>query len=224
MASEVDIANLALSRLADVANVSVISPPEAGTTAEIVARFLPIARDSLLQMHSWDFATKTARLALLAEEPVGWDYMYTVPVWMIKALSVTQEGTDTLCDYVVETNADNRLVVLTNASEAILRYVERVIDPDRFSPLFVDALSWMLAANIAGPIIRGELGQAAANQCLKNAQQLTNQAIAAVTLAWVTSISLPGWPGVARGFKYASSNAAIFHGWRHVSSHDGPLR
>ena len=179
MASEVDIANLALSRLADVANVSVISPPEAGTTAEIVARFLPIARDSLLQMHSWDFATKTARLALLAEEPVGWDYMYTVPVWMIKALSVTQEGTDTLCDYVVETNSDNRLVVLTNASEAILRYVERVIDPDRFSPLFVDALSWMLAANIAGPIIRGELGQAAANQCLKNAQQLTNQAIAA---------------------------------------------
>lgn len=203
MASEVDIANLALARLADVANVSVINPPEAGTTAELVARFLPIARDSLLQMHAWDFATKTTRLAQLAKEPFTHSYAYAVPVDMIKALSVMQEGYgDKAFDFVVETNSDNQTVVLTDVDDALLRYVARVSNVNRFSPLFVDALSWMLAANLAGPIIRGELGQSAANQCLKNAQSLTNQAIAADVRQCHSRISdkhLPSWMAWRKG-------------------------
>lgn len=197
MASEVDIANLALARLADVANVSVINPPEGGTTAEIVARFLPVARDSLLQMHAWDFATKTTRLAQLAKMPFTHEYMYAAPAGMIKALSVMQEGySDKAFEFQVETSDDDRLVILTDAEPAVLRYVERVVDTDRFSPLFVDALSWMLAANMAGPVIRGELGSAAANQCLKNAQSLTNQAIAADVRQHHSRVSdkhLPSW-------------------------------
>ena len=197
MASEVDIANLALARLADVANVSVINPPEGGTTAEIVARFLPVARDSLLQMHAWDFATKTTRLAQLAKMPFTHKNMYAAPTGMIKALSVMQEGySDKAFEFQVETSEDDRLVILTDAEPAVLRYVERVVDTGRFSPLFVDALSWMLAANMAGPIIRGELGSAAANQCLKNAQSLTNQAIAADVRqrhSRATDKHLPSW-------------------------------
>ena len=180
MASEVDIANLAIARLADVANVSVIDPPEGGTTSELVARFLPMARDTLLQMHTWTFATRTVRLARLAEEPVDWDYMYASPANMLKALSVRQEGwVMDVFDFDVESNADGRLVILTDADAAVLRYTERVTDTNRFSPLFVDALSWMLASNLAGPLIRGESSLTVSNQCLKNAQVLVGQAVIA---------------------------------------------
>ena len=181
MASEVDIANLALSRLADMANISIIDPPEGGTTAELVAQFLPIARDSMLQMHSWNFATKTSRLALLNEEPVEWDFMYKAPTGMVRALYVRSEqvGADQDFDYDVEVNSSGQQVILSNAPSAYLKYVESVSDTTRFSPLFVDALSWMLASHLAGPLIRGDLGRSAGQQCLKIAQTLIAQAVEA---------------------------------------------
>lgn len=179
MASEIDIANLALARLADTANVSMIDPPEGGTTAELVAQFLPIARDSMLQMHTWGFATKTVRLALLAEEPVEWDYMYKAPTNMLKALYVRSESTgeDRDFEFDVEVNLSGQQIILTDAPNAYVKYVESVSDTTRFSPLFVDALSWMLASHLAGPVIRGQTGQSVGQQCLKAAQVLIAQAI-----------------------------------------------
>lgn len=179
MASEIDIANLALSRLADTANVSIIDPPEGGTTAELVAQFFPIARDSMLQMHTWSFATKTARLAALAEKPVEWDFMYKAPTAMIKALYVRSEAQWPAEDseFDVEVNNAGQQVILTNAPSAYVKYVESITDTTRFSPLFVDALGWMLASHLAGPIIRGDLGRAAGQQCLKIAQTLISLAI-----------------------------------------------
>ena len=58
MASEVDICNLALGHLGDNATVSSISPPEGSAQAEHCARFYPIARDALLEMHNWNFAMR----------------------------------------------------------------------------------------------------------------------------------------------------------------------
>ena len=60
MASEVDICNLALSHLGDTATIASLDPPEGSAQAEHCARFYPIARDSLLEMHAWGFATSRA--------------------------------------------------------------------------------------------------------------------------------------------------------------------
>jgi hypothetical protein len=68
VASEVDICNLALGHIGDSATVSSINPPEGSAQAEHCSRFYPIARDSLLEMHNWGFATKRTNLALLSSE------------------------------------------------------------------------------------------------------------------------------------------------------------
>jgi len=66
MASIVDICNLALSHLGDSATVSSIDPPEGSAQADLCARFFPIALASLLEAHSWGFATRRVALAPLA--------------------------------------------------------------------------------------------------------------------------------------------------------------
>ena len=58
MSSEIDICNLALARLGDDATVASIDPPEGSAQAEQCARFYSIARDTMLEMHDWRFATK----------------------------------------------------------------------------------------------------------------------------------------------------------------------
>jgi hypothetical protein len=72
--------------------------------------------------------------------------------------------------FALETNEDGETVIVTNQSEAVLRYIIRVTDTARFSPLFVTVLTWLLASYMAGPIIKGEEGRAEAKRCLQMAQ------------------------------------------------------
>lgn len=61
--SEVTICNLALSHLGDTATVVSIKPPDASVQAQLCARFYYVARNSLLEMHAWSFATRRVKLA-----------------------------------------------------------------------------------------------------------------------------------------------------------------
>lgn len=105
MSSEVDICNLALGHLGDTANVTSINPPERSVQAQLCARFYPIARNTLLEMGSWGFATKRARLAALATNPTAqgtndwgtWQYAYAQPSDCINAISVI--SADAIDDY-----------------------------------------------------------------------------------------------------------------------------
>ena len=72
MASPVDICNTALAYLGDVANVVSIDPAEGSAQAEHCARFYPLARDALLEMHDWGFATRRVALAGLANPTTQW--------------------------------------------------------------------------------------------------------------------------------------------------------
>lgn len=89
MPSEVDIANVALSRIGDDATVSSFDPPEGSAQADHCAKFYPIARDSLLEMYEWNWATTRDTLAPLDVTPPGrWRYVYACPSDMLKALNV----------------------------------------------------------------------------------------------------------------------------------------
>ena len=134
MSSEVDICNLALSRLGDDASVASINPPEGSSQAEHCAQFYPIARNSMLQGHDWNFATRRETLALLSGvDTFNWSY-------------ATQ-------------------IILTNLETATARFTILVTDTTKFSPLFIDALGWLLAAHLAGTVIKGDAGRAEAKRC-----------------------------------------------------------
>ena len=170
MASPTDICNLALGHIGGEANVQSISPPEATVEAENSAKFYPIARDMLLEMHNWFFAMKRAVLASVTNPTTSWNFAYTLPSDCLKAVSVLPPGTtdDTATeDFVTEAAADGSLILYTNVDQATLRYLVRITDTSKFTPLFVVALSWLLGTFLAGPIIKGRPGIAASDRCTK---------------------------------------------------------
>lgn len=199
MASVVDICNLAVSRLGDDASISSIDPPEGSPQAEHCARFWPIARDTLLQSHPWSFATSRSTLAALTPETDAWAYAYAMPSNCLLVLSVQHYeapdyGLNESTEYGIampsayspqpfaaEVFADGTPVILTNQEEAAARYIRRVMDPSRYSPMFVEAASWLLASYLAGPMIKGSEGAKMAQYCTGMMEAMKERAIAADT-------------------------------------------
>lgn len=175
MASEVDICNMALSNLGDSATVSSIDPPEGSQQAEYCATFYPQARDSLLEMHSWNFATKRVRPSAITESgdfsvSTTWDYAYPLPSDCLTVVSVMDEGmSDDYSDpsntlnyiprpYQIEVSGTGNRIIRTDIENIELRYVARISKTTMYSALFISALSWHLSALLAGPIMKGKSG------------------------------------------------------------------
>lgn len=181
MSSEVEICNLALSHLGDSADVSSIDPAEGSPQAEHCARFYPIARDSLLEMHDWGFASTRAVGAAVAFPFTEWGYAYAYPTDALRIRGVLPaDATDdytaayppvdpysrnslpnqivgvTAQVFVTETDDAGRQIILTDQVGAVIRYTRKIIDTGRFSPLFVATLARYLASYLAGPVLKGD--------------------------------------------------------------------
>lgn len=203
MASEVEICNLALGHLGDNATVASLDPPEGSAQAEHCARFYPIARDSLLELHTWRFATRRATLAELVNTTTAWDYAYAKPADCLRVIAVIEptatddqiaSGIKVPQPFACEINDDLAEVILTDQEDAVMRYVARISDPTKFSPLFVMALSWHLAGMLAGPVIKGDAGSAEAKRCMQMAQAWLARATASDAAQHrVTPEHTPGW-------------------------------
>lgn len=204
MASEVDICNLALAHLGDTATVASLYPPEGSAQAEHCARFYPIARDTLLEMHDWDFATKRSNLALLDITLPEWDYVYARPNDSLVIIAILPPlanddystrfapsdsygysalnepligyGQYTPQPFATETTSTGERAIYTDQESAVCRYTYKVTDTTKFSPLFTTTLSWHLASMMAGPIIKGDVGSAEAKRCAQMAAVYLNQA------------------------------------------------
>ncbi|WP_175982554.1 hypothetical protein [Caballeronia zhejiangensis] len=176
MASAVDICNLALGHLGDDATVSSINPPEGSAQAEHCQRFYPIARDMTLEAHEWGFATKRANLALLTDTPPpGFTYVYQLPsdcrnvIDLVNPYTIVDVPHNGLhwhgygygnepIPYELETLANGTQAIYTNLAEAQIRYTFGVTDTTKFSAQFTDAVGWLLASYLAGPVIKGDVG------------------------------------------------------------------
>lgn len=204
MASEVEICNLALAYLGDDATVSSIDPPEGSSQAEHCARFYAIARDSLLQMHSWNFASRRVSLASVTMPYTMWQYAYACPGDMMTAVAVlppeaendyalraypsdmagygwtnapfVAAGAYMPQQYQIETDTSGNKVIYTNQQNALLRYQALVTDTTKFDPLFVMALAWHLASMLAGPILKGDQGAAEGKRCAQMMMAYLQQA------------------------------------------------
>lgn len=180
MASEKDICNLALRRLGQ--SVGLIDTGEDSAYAEVARDCYPIVRDALLERHAWNFATARVRVPEIAGEVIGLGKRYAVPSDCVRVLSVfpaegsEEDGLD--ARWVIE-NAGDENIIQTEIVKPILKYVRRVRNTDIFSAGFTDALSWHLAATLAGPIIKGEQGHTIAVKLLQQANASERQAITA---------------------------------------------
>lgn len=186
MASEVDICNQALGHLGDEATISAIEPPDGSIQAQHCARVYPMARDELLEMHNWHFALKRKALALLSttELPSDWAYAYGYPSCArvvavypanVPAVAVPQLIFDheefinrpQAYPFTIESLDDGTRVIYTNVEDATVQYVALVTDTAKFSPLFRSALARLMAAYLAGPIVKGKTGMDIAQSQMK---------------------------------------------------------
>lgn len=171
---------MALRRLGQ--SVGLIDTGEDSAYAEVAKDCYPIVRDALLERHAWNFATTRVRVPEIAGEVIGLGKRYAVPSDCVRVLSVfpaegsEEDGLD--ARWVIE-NAGDENIIQTEIVKPILKYVRRVRNTDIFSAGFTDALSWHLAATLAGPIIKGEQGHTIAVKLLQQANASERQAITA---------------------------------------------
>lgn len=186
--NSVDICNRALARIGELPNLQVIDPPEGSVASELCARFYPMCVSTLLQRHEWSFATKIARLAKLAVEPMRWRFAYAQPNDCLRVLGVMADYENPATNFhktdyddklhrdfhhrygrvgkdltVVYEDCevyriDNTVAILTDVEGAYLRYITSDVDTGKYSPLFTEALSLFLAVDLAGGIIKGDNG------------------------------------------------------------------
>lgn len=188
MASEVDICNLALSRLGDTGAVTAISPPDGSKQASRCATFYPLARDTLLEMHEWSFNTVRDTLAPKSTPINGWQFAYAMPANALNIIALLAPNapddysaqmppgppTDVFAGqagysyipsaiyqpqpFSVEKDTDGTSIILSNLPLATARFTVKVTDTTKFPYMFVDTLAWLLASHLAGPIYKGEDG------------------------------------------------------------------
>lgn len=216
MASEVDVCNLALGNLGDNATVASLDPPEGSAQAEHCARFYPIARDSLLELHTWGFSTTRTTLSLLTSGWPEWTYCYAQPADALNLIAVLPPESDddysgqygvTTANvpltgggqyvpqpYSAESLDDGTLVIYTDQENAVLRYTQRVTDTTKFSPLFITTLSWHLASMLAGPLIKGDEGRAESKRCAQMMQAyLAKAAVSDANQRKIRPVQNVGW-------------------------------
>lgn len=217
MASQIDICNIALSHLGDSANITDLN--EGSAQADHCRVFYPNARDVALEMGIWDFATRREVLALVADAPPSsWAYAYSLPAACLRALAVLDVNFDERNSqrFIIESLDDGTRVLYTDQVDATLRYTKKVTDTTQFTPLFVDAVGWLLASYLAGPVIKGQEGQAAgraayqtfigqiANAASSNLNQQQNQQRhVPSSISARRGCGLPGDPGY---FPYSGGN------------------
>ena len=181
MASNVELGNLALAHLGSDAQITSVNPPDGSKEAGYVKTFLPTARRELLEAHEWRFSLKRVALVELVENPSDrWPYAYMKPSDCLKprriltaqglvadvvfayqpgmpfSLSMNDAGG---ADYQLENNT-----IYTAQPEATLLYQTDVEDLNKATPMFYSALGYLLAAYMAGPVVRGKSGVAAAQR------------------------------------------------------------
>lgn len=148
MPSIVDICNYALNHIGKGTISALDTSTEASRRCSL--RFEPV-RDKVLEDYPWRFARRQVALAASSSTVVGWDYVYAYPSSCVKVRKVFTEATfgEAEPQQFDIYNVGGVQCVVCNLESAYAEFTYRVTDPTLFDPLFVEALSYALAADLA---------------------------------------------------------------------------
>lgn len=157
--SDTRIANMALSHLG--ARHTIESLTEVSTEAEAAELWYEFSRLQTLELHDWSFARRRVVLTTHSEAiptasntPLAgvWAFKYTYPENCVAIRKIQNPLAPPLdaVPFSIELNIDgNEKVILTNMDSAVAVYTFDQMEPSLYSPGFVLALSYALAANMA---------------------------------------------------------------------------
>ena len=155
MASEVDIAKIALSLVGDRWDITSLS--DATPEAEQVDLVFDLVRDALLKEHPWKFAKRFVSPTALASTvtiPDNWSYGFDYPATALKINYIVNDaGRDAEpIKFDVGVLSDNSKIIMTDMEEPTFCFTYAETDATVFPPHFVRALAARLAAVICVPL------------------------------------------------------------------------
>jgi hypothetical protein len=179
MSSEVEICNMALS---NIRAAGINSLDENSLQAQQCKLKYPLMRDMLLREAPWRFAHRIASLVVRVETVHNWVYVYQYPsdcLYINKILlnyeNFSSDSTPTyrhrhIADIYVPDldrqvkydvmNVESDKVIVCNDVDVFASYRARVTNPNLFDTVFNQALAWLLAAELAVPLVGVEKGRA----------------------------------------------------------------
>jgi len=168
MSSVIDICNMAIFRIGNGTRIDDLE--ENSQPARICKQFYESSRDFVLRADcDWGFATAFAQLAEVADNPnPEYPFAYAVPndcmrvrriVNPVFPQGVWPAGMHCQMPELPRIqfriiNGSSQRLISTNVSPATLEYTLKVESPEMFDPIFVSALAWYLASQIAGPLAK----------------------------------------------------------------------
>jgi len=173
MASEVEIANRALTKLGAA---RIISFGDDNKQSRAVQSMFDIVRDAELRAHVWSFAVRRKSLPALTTAPDwGFEYQYELPSDCLRILQVNDiyQGPD-LSNYRNSSTAEYQLegnkILAEYAPPLKIRYVSRIEDTTEWDSAFVEAFACRLAMEMAEDLTQSntkrELAQGEYEQAL----------------------------------------------------------
>lgn len=161
MASEVEIANVALTLLGENRIVSLDDDVKAAR--EVKALFTTV-RNALLAGYNWSFAMTRAQLPALSAAPAfGYKNQYQLPQDPL-CLRLVQigdffAGID-LVDYrgasTEEWQIEGRVLLTDYSSPLNIRFIREITDTAQFAPNFTKAFGAQLAVDLAEPLTQSD--------------------------------------------------------------------
>ena len=149
MASEIDICNLALTRLGADA---IRSFEEDNKRARLSQNTYKHIRDLYLEDHEWTFNTKYVQLALLANVAhPKFAFVYQLPADCLYPRQILDASG--MIDSRVQWERFNNYIA-TDVESAWLRYSESTTVTGRFPIYFVEAVAAQMAAELAPAIVQ----------------------------------------------------------------------
>ncbi len=182
MASQVDLCNAALVKLAQ--DIPIAAMSEQSKAARAFTRVWDRTRDLVLAEHPWPFSVRAIALALDAEAAYpGWAYRYAYPADCLQALAVCDEGG--VREALSQSNRQafevvhgtQQTCIATDLALAYLVYSAQITDVSRFPPLVAETLACRLAMEVA-PALAGEFGKRLALSLREDYEIARSKAIA----------------------------------------------
>jgi hypothetical protein len=154
MTDAISVCNQAIGELGggEFGSPRIQSFTDGTSLSALCGEFYPDTRDSVLELHPWNFATAFKTLARSPDTPaMRYSYMYPLPT---DPYCIKVRGTDGSPGATFEVGTDeyNGRVLYSNESSVSIDYTKRVEDLNSWSPLALQVLIKMLASKLAKPL------------------------------------------------------------------------
>lgn len=164
-ASDVAIANLALTKIGDL---RIVSLSDNTKPAREVSAVYTMLRDKLQRTYNWRFCVKRASLAADVATPVfDYSYQYTVPTDCLRILQINAyypapDLSDLISSGGQEYVLEGGKILTRSSGNLNLRYLARITDPIKFDTAFDEAFAALIAYNVCEALTQSDAKKNAA--------------------------------------------------------------